>query len=131
MTEFVAPMSFGEAADKVGILQLKCERIREPGKRAHVEAQLAQLAPLLFQRAGSVLGFTELFAKLKEINARLWDIEEELRRHEGRRDFGPDFIQLARSVYRTNDERMRAKRAVDVLLGSAILEEKSYVDGDS
>lgn len=130
MTELVAPISFGEAADKVGILQIKRDRIGESEKRANVEAQLAQLAPLLFAHTADLPGFSELFARLKAINERLWDIEDELRRHEERQDFGPKFVRLARSVYRTNDERMRAKRALDALFGSPIVEEKSYLRGD-
>src|SRR2546423_4432534 len=127
MTEFLTPLSFGEVADRVSILQIKYERIREPEKRVNVEARLAQLGPALFQHASHTPGFAELFAQLKAINERLWDMEDELRRHESRKDFGPEFIQLARSVYLTNDERMRIKRALDELFGSSIVEEKSYV----
>jgi hypothetical protein len=131
MTDLFVRISIGEAADKVSILQLKRERFREPKKRANVEAQLALLAPALFERVGAVPGFAALFARLKEINASLWDIEEELRRHEERKDFGPEFIRLARSVYLTNDRRMRLKREVDVLFGSPLVEEKSYARDDS
>lgn len=126
MTELLAPISFGEAADKVGILQIKRERIRAPEKRANVEAQLAHLAPLLFARAAEVPEFAELFARLKAINERLWDIEDALRRHEQQQDFGPEFVRLARAVYRTNDERAGVKRELDVLFGSRFVEEKCY-----
>jgi hypothetical protein len=131
MTELLAPVSFGEMADKVGILQIKRERIREPQKRASVEAQLAELGPLLFGRAAEVAGFAELFARLKAINERLWDIEDALRRHERQNDFGPEFVRLARAVYLTNDERAGVKRELDVLLGSRFVEEKSYGGSDA
>jgi hypothetical protein len=126
MTELLAPISFGEAADKVSILQIKCERIRAPEKRANVEAQLAELAPLLFVRAAEVAGFAELFARLKAINERLWEIEDALRRHEQQQDFGPEFVRLARAVYLTNDERAGVKRELDMLFGSRFVEEKCY-----
>jgi len=126
MTELLAAISFGEMADKVGILQIKRERIREPQKRANVETQLAELAPLLFGRAAEVAGFAELFARLKAINERLWDIEDALRRHDRQNDFGQEFVRLARAVYLTNDERAGVKRELDVLFGSRFVEEKSY-----
>lgn len=127
MTEFLTPLSFGEAADRISILQIKRERIDEPEKRANVEAQLTQATAGFFGRAAGVPGFSELFGRLKATNERLWEIEDEIRGHEDRQDFGPKFVELARSVYLTNDERSRLKRELDVLFGSAVVEEKSYV----
>ena len=127
MNLLTLPVSFGEAADKVAILEIKRERFADPAKRTNVELELSQIAPLLRARVQGVDGFAPLFNQLKQINGRLWEIEEDIRGHERRGDFGPEFVQLARAVYRTNDERMRLKREVDVLLDSAIREEKSYV----
>ena len=127
MNLLTLPVSFGEAADKVAILEIKRERFADPAKRTNVELELSQIAPLLRARVQGVDGFAPLFNQLKQINGRLWKIEEDIREHERRCDFGPEFVQLARAVYRTNDERMRLKREVDVLLDSAIREEKSYV----
>jgi hypothetical protein len=122
------PVSFGEAADKLTILEIKRERIVDPAKLANIEAELRVVQQRLFEHTGEVTGFTELFERLKGINARLWDIEEGVRSHERRGDFGAEFIRLARAVYRTNDERTRVKRELDILFHSAIVEEKSYVD---
>ena len=124
----VLPLSFGEAADKIAILQIKRERIADPDKLAHVEAELRAIAPIFFASVGEAAGFEALFARLKEINGRLWEIEEGLRQHERKGAFGVPFIELARAVYRTNDERFRLKREIDRLLGSEIFEEKSYVE---
>ena len=127
MRVLTLPVSFGEAADKIAILEIKRDRIPDPARRANVERELSQIAPLFFAQVNGHEAFAPLFESLKEINARLWDIEEHIREHERRGDFGPEFVRLARAVYRTNDERMRVKRAVDVLFGSPIREEKSYV----
>jgi hypothetical protein len=121
-------VSFGEATDKVTILELKRERIAEPAKVANVEAELAIIRDLLFERTSGVAAFDRLFKRLKRINERLWDIEEKIRDCERREDFGADFVQLARAVYQTNDERARVKRALDVLFDSAVVEEKSYIE---
>ena len=125
------PVSFGEAADRLSILQIKRERIRNPGKLANVEAELVQVEPLLLERVPQTTEFQRLFARLKEINGQLWDIEEDIRQHERDGNFGPEFVVLARSVYRNNDDRYRVKREIDRLLGSPIQEEKSYSDIES
>src|SRR3954451_8318620 len=129
MSELSIPMSFGEIADKISILEIKRERIHDPARLRNVEAELAQVARVVFEQAGRVRKFAPLFQALKEVNRRLWDIENAIRDHERRQDFGPEFIRLARSVYLTNDERLRAKRAIDDLFGSSIREEKVYGSG--
>jgi hypothetical protein len=127
MRSLSLPVSFGEGADKIAILEIKRERISDAAKRANVELELSQVAPLFFARVNGEERFAPLFARLKDVNARLWDIEERIREYERRGDFGPEFVQLARAVYQTNDERVRVKREVDLLFRSGILEEKSYV----
>jgi hypothetical protein len=128
MTEMLMfPISFGEAADKISILQIKRERIAQPEKLANVERELAQAAPLLFENCQEAPEFQALFAKLRNINQRLWDIEEALRECEQRQDFGSEFIRLARAVYLTNEERSETKRDIDLLFNSPIVEEKSYI----
>jgi hypothetical protein len=122
------PVSFGEAADRLSILQIKHERIRDPRKLANVEMELVEAEPLLREHVRQTTEFQSLFARLKEINRRLWDIEENIRQHERTGDFGPEFVVLARSVYTSNDDRYRVKREIDRLMGSAIPEEKSYSD---
>ena len=71
-----------------------------------------------------------LVAELRSVNEALWDVEDAIREREHADDFGPEFVRLARSVYRTNDLRAELKRRINVLLGSAILEEKSYAAAD-
>lgn len=128
MSTLTLPVSFGEATDKLTILEIKRERILDPAKLANIEAELQAVRQRLWERTHEVEGFLELFDRLKSINARLWDIEEKVRGHERRADFGPEFIRLARAVYTANDERARVKRELDILFHSVILEEKSYVD---
>lgn len=128
MNALCIPVSFGEAADKVTILEIKRERIADPGKIANIEVELELLRRALLQHTRGVAAFGPLFDRLKDINGRLWDVEENIRECENQGDFGPEFVRLARAVYQTNDERTRVKREVDLLFGSALLEEKSYVE---
>ena len=119
----VAP---GEFIDKITILMIKSERIDDPDKLANVRLELDILTAT---RASSVPGssaLNDLTAKLKQVNEALWEIEDDIRDCEAERDFGDTFVRLARSVYRTNDERAQLKRDINVLLGSEIIEEKSY-----
>jgi hypothetical protein len=124
------PVSCGEAADKITILEIKRDRIRDPVKRANVEKEL-ELISRIFATVESKADVGSALARLKEINRRLWDIEEAIREHERKGDFSAAFVQLAREVYQLNDQRARAKRSIDVLLGSPIREEKSYVDHEA
>ncbi len=120
------PASYGEAADKITILELKQERIRDAAKLASIRAQLNMACRLLFDQVERTAAFEALFAKLKTINGQLWESEEQIRRHETEKTFDETFIQLARSIYRLNDGRARIKRQLDALCGSSITEEKSY-----
>lgn len=125
------PGSPGELIDKITILELKRRHFTDAAKRATVERQLAQLQAL-WQRHVAHHGRPEIEAaigELRQVNAVLWDVEEDLRALEAAQDFGPRFVELARSVYRTNDRRAAAKRRIDAALGSAMIEEKSYVTG--
>lgn len=131
MKALTIPVSLGEAADKVTILEIKRARIADPGKLANIEGELAAVGEALFPRVRGEPGFNALFEKLKAINERLWDIEEDIRHHEARGDFGPTFIQLARAVYCLNDERAKVKRQLNLLFGSPIVEEKSYIEQEA
>jgi hypothetical protein len=130
MRALTVPVSFGEAADKITILSIKSERMRDPAQLENVRRELALLQANFFATVERNAAFDALFATLKSINETLWRIEDDIRDHEARGDFGATFVTLARSVYRTNDERARAKRAIDTLLGSELLEEKSYTKHD-
>jgi hypothetical protein len=121
-----APISIGELIDKITILEIKGERIADRGKVANVAKELALLRGI---RSGAGLdgaeidGFTR---ELKAVNEALWDIEDEIREHEARGDFGARFVALARGVYHNNDERSRIKQRINAAFGSDIVEEKSY-----
>jgi hypothetical protein len=130
MRALTVPVSFGEAADKITILSIKSERMRDPAQLENVRRELALLQARFFATVERSTAFDALFATLKSINETLWQIEDDIRDHEARGDFGTTFVTLARSVYRTNDERARTKRTIDALLGSELLEEKSYTHHD-
>ncbi len=117
-------VSYGEAADKIAILTIKSERIADPAKLANVRRELALLTAAF--DAPPTPELDALLAGLRTVNETLWRIEDDIRIHEARGDFGEGFIRLARAVYRTNDERAAIKRAIDTLLGSELTEEKSY-----
>ena len=116
----------GELIDKITILAIKSERIEDADKLKHVRVELDILTNIRDQVLSLSEPLNNLTIKLKEVNERLWVIEDEIRSCEASKDFGPDFIELARSVYQENDKRARLKREVNKLLGSRIMEEKSY-----
>lgn len=120
-------VSPGELLDKISILEIKRRRICDPEKRRNVRFELASL-----QSAWRALVFPpnvrRLTRELRAVNETLWKIEDAVRRCEQKGDFGPDFIRLARSVYRNNDRRARLKRQINESLGSPLVEEKSLPD---
>jgi hypothetical protein len=118
----------GELIDKITILEIKAERIGDPLKRQHVAYELQLLLRARDEAIQPSSALTALGDRLRAINEALWDIEDEIRRCERDRDFGPRFIELARAVYHTNDQRAQLKREINDLLGSPIVEEKAYVD---
>lgn len=116
----------GELIDKITILEIKLERMADAAKLANVRIEYDILMKVLERE---VQGSPELWAltgELKAINGELWTIEDDIRDFERASDFGPKFVALARSVYRTNDKRAATKRKVNALLNSVIIEEKSY-----
>ncbi len=116
----------GELIDKITILEIKAERIADAGQRANV---LVELATLSDARAAAIPPDGEidrLAAELKTVNEALWKIEDDIRDCDRDGDFGPHFVELARAVYRNNDRRAELKRAVNLRLGSRLVEEKSY-----
>ena len=116
----------GELIDKITILEIKAERIDDSEKRANV---LVELATLNEARAAAIATDDEvarLTAELKTVNEALWEIEDDIRDCDRDGDFGPRFVELARAVYRTNDRRAGLKKAINLHLGSRLVEEKSY-----
>jgi hypothetical protein len=120
------PCSLGELIDKITILRIKAERIGEPEKLANVHRELALLERLAHEDGVSGPPIDLLTDQLAAVNGRLWKIEDALRMCERGGDFGPRFVALARSVYCENDTRAAIKRAINILVGSALVEEKSY-----
>ena len=120
------PVAAGELVDKITILRVKAARIDDPAKLANIRKELELLDAVARDHLADSPELQGLTAELTQINEQLWDIEEGKRDCERRQDFGPAFIELARSVYIVNDGRARVKRAINELTGSAIVEEKSY-----
>ena len=128
MNEIRVPISPGELLDKITILQIKSERISDPAKVANVRTELDLLQKVWNEAVEADDEIAALTAQLKAINEKLWDIEDDIRDEERNKRFGDRFIELARAVYVTNDERADAKKKVNLHLNSAIVEEKSYQD---
>jgi hypothetical protein len=124
----LVPISVGELLDKITILEIKRERIGDPGKRRSVLHELAALEEARDAHLAASADLDQLVTQLRDVNAALWDIEDEIRICESRGDFGPRFVELARSVYIRNDERAQVKRKINALAGSEFVEEKSYAD---
>ena len=124
--EIHVPISPGELIDKITILQIKSERMTDPAKVANVRTELALLEGAWRDSAFSTSDIDEQWARLRGVNEKLWDIEDRIRDKERDRAFDQEFIDLARAVYATNDERAAVKREINTKLGSKIVEEKSY-----
>jgi len=126
MQDILVPISPGELLDKITILRIKSARMSDAAKLANVRHEL-QLLERTWR--GSVPVSIDLAADeraLEAVNASLWDIEDQIRDQEAAQRFGARFIELARAVYVTNDERAAIKKRINAALGSALIEEKSY-----
>jgi hypothetical protein len=117
-------VSNGEIVDKISILKIKSEKIKDSIKVNNIMDELNSLLPILSEIGISLND--ELFNKLYSVNLKLWDIEDKLRIMESKKEFDNTFIQLARSVYYTNDERFRIKTEINAKTSSKFIEEKSY-----
>ena len=126
MSQPRVPVSVGELIDKITILEIKSERIKDEEKLENVKRELKLLRSV---RTKNKLGDANLekhTAQLKDVNETLWDIEDRIRAKEGREDFDRGFIELARAVYINNDKRADLKREINLAVGSELVEEKSY-----
>jgi hypothetical protein len=119
----LVPTAWGDLIDRITILEIKCARLADAVARDNAARELALLTGLAGHRLESCGAD---IARLRAVNRQLWEIEDAIRDHERRAAFDDAFIALARAVYRTNDERARIKRAINVATHSAIVEEKSY-----
>jgi hypothetical protein len=125
-TDIRVPISPGELIDKITILQIKSSRMTDPIKVANVRNELSLLEATWRDCSYSTSNIDAEWAALRRINEKLWDVEDLLRDKERARTFDQEFIDLARAVYFTNDERAAVKREINTKLGSKIVEEKSY-----
>ncbi|WP_262071709.1 DUF6165 family protein [Stenotrophomonas sp. Marseille-Q5258] len=126
MDAILTPVSIGELIDKITILEIKAERITDAAKNANVRLELEGLLPLWQELLAAQPGLEALKSGLKVINARMWDIQDQLRDKEAAQDFDAVFIQLARGVYGTNGERVKVKNEINRIAGSQLVEEKQY-----
>ena len=122
------PVSPGEVLDKITILEIKSERIDDADKLVNVKRELELLQSSWQDSVEQDDTVQSIHAKLKSINEDLWEIEDDIRDKERAKEFDDRFIELARSVYVTNDRRAEAKKELNIYLGSEIVEEKSYQD---
>jgi len=123
--DILVPVSPGELLDKITILRIKSERIKDATKLANVRLELALLTQTWDQNTPGTDVSAET-AALQAVNEQLWDIEDRIRDKEAARSFDAEFIELARQVYLRNDERAAIKKRVNTRMGSRIIEEKSY-----
>ena len=128
MSEILVPVSFGELLDMIAILQIKSERMSDEAKLANVRHELSALERTWMGHAAAGGDIVKLRADLKAVNERLWVIEDDIRLKEKAQAFDQEFIGLARAVYFENDERARIKKDINLAVGSAYVEEKSYQD---
>ena len=126
MVELMVPISPGELIDKITILEIKSQRMTDPAKLHNVRTELSLLTDTWKASPYAATDISAEWAALRGVNAKLWDIEDDIRDKERSRLFDAGFIELARAVYVTNDERAAIKKQINTRLGSALVEEKSY-----
>ena len=126
MAELLVPISPGELIDKITILEIKSARMTDEAKLRNVRTELQMLNETWKASPYSAVDISAEWKGLRDVNAQLWDIEDDIRDKERDGQFDEQFIELARAVYVTNDERAAIKRRINVKLGSVLVEEKSY-----
>ena len=122
------PISLGELLDKISILEIKNKKILNESKILNIKKELNGLNEVLDELNINLSESNSLYDKLYKINLTLWEIEDSIRVLEKNEDFGEKFIELARSVYKTNDQRFEVKNDINKLFNSEYVEEKSYED---
>jgi len=126
MNKIIVEVSIGELLDKISILEIKLEKIKDPQKLKFITNEHSILKNQLDNNVESNNKLNELFQSLKEINTRLWKIEDDKRQCEKDKDFGEKFIKLSRDVHFLNDDRAQIKLEINNLTGSTIKEIKEY-----
>ena len=120
------PISLGELIDKISILQIKKKNIEDIEKQKLINDELTMLDKVLEKVLGNNSDIEEYLHQLIKINTKLWEIEDNIRECERQNKFDKEFIELARGVYFTNDERSKVKLEINKKFGSQIIEVKSY-----
>ncbi len=126
MSMIALPVSYGEILDKITILEIKTQNISDSDKLKNVRHELKLLQGYWDENVENTSTIIELRKQLKAVNQSLWTIEDNIRIKELNKEFDDEFIQIARSVYFENDKRAAVKKDINVLLGSELIEEKSY-----
>ncbi len=126
MKDILVPVSPGELLDKITILRIKASRMTDATKVANVRLELDLLEQTWRDSGAAIAAVAADEAALQRVNEALWDIEDDIRDKELAQQFDARFVELARAVYVTNDERAAIKKRINVALGSRIVEEKSY-----
>jgi hypothetical protein len=119
-------ISLGELVDKLSILKIKAQKITDPGKLAHIHKEEETLALTLASLTLQDIKYH--LDQMIEVNLKLWKIEDDIRDLEREKNFGKEFIELARAVYITNDERFKRKNTINTIYKSGLVEVKSYKD---
>lgn len=128
MQQPLVPTSVGELLDKISILKIKQEKIIDTEKLQNVNHELKELEATWNASKNPSIDLADLCAQLKNINMKLWNIEDDIRAKELANQFDEEFIALARSVYKQNDIRAALKKEINLRSGSTLVEEKSYQD---
>jgi hypothetical protein len=128
MAELLVPISPGELIDKITILEIKSQRMNDAAKLHNVRTELSLLSDTWRASPFSATDISAEWAGLRDVNGKLWDIEDRIRDKERDGLFDAEFIELARAVYFTNDERAAIKKQINTKLGSVLVEEKSYAE---
>ena len=128
MNKIIVEVSIGELLDKISILEIKQEKIKDPEKLKFINNEYSILKDQLEKNIKSDNKLNNLYQSLKEINAKLWVIEDDKRQCEKDKDFGEKFIKLSRDVHFLNDDRAKIKLEINNHTGSAIKEIKEYTN---
>jgi len=124
----LTPISWGELIDKITILEIKKLKIISPEAAANIFTELQYLERIVFASNGLAELISDLKSQLSEVNQNLWQVEDDIRDKESRKEFDQRFIDLARMVYQLNDKRSKLKKEINLRLNSEIQEVKSYKD---
>jgi len=126
--KILSEISAGELLDKISILEIKLDKIKNTASLKEIDKEYALLRKTMDSNISATDQINQLFKEIKQVNLKLWDIEDKIRICEKNKDFTDKFIELARSVYVTNDKRFKIKSEINKVAGSNINEVKQYVD---